>query len=88
MICLFQPLRDAFDVNLQFESCVFDFCAGDGGEEDVCNSIDNFVTDGEADGVVIDDWRTPQICRKHFYYFICSITNNIPNISHDVKTDL
>lgn len=47
-----------------FRDCVYDVCMSQGQRNILCGSITAYVSDCQAIGVKINNWRTPTFCRK------------------------
>ncbi|XP_034748628.1 IgGFc-binding protein-like [Etheostoma cragini] len=74
-----------------YRDCVYDVCMSQGKRNVLCNSISAYLTDCQAIGVKIDNWRTPDFCPikcpENSHYEICSETcaSPCPGLTENVS---
>ncbi|XP_040285935.1 zonadhesin-like [Bufo bufo] len=61
---LFNICHSVVDPDSFFESCVFDFCALDGGKDVLCSALQAYADACQKQGVTIPNWRNITSCEK------------------------
>jgi len=77
----FAACHDVINPTSYFRDCVFDTCISKNNESVLCHSVTAYVSDCQAFGVKIQNWRSTSICREsaYFYYLLytkISISNS------------
>ncbi|XP_075462272.1 IgGFc-binding protein-like [Ascaphus truei] len=75
------PFRDCHALvppERHFKNCVYDMCAGQGGQEALCMSLQAYTTECQNAGVIIGTWRNttscPMVCPVNSHYESCTRT--------------
>ncbi|XP_032083374.1 IgGFc-binding protein-like [Thamnophis elegans] len=58
----FRQCHDAIDPQSYLDDCVYDTCAYQGHHEALCIAISSYVTACQAQGIQVEEWRSPSFC--------------------------
>ncbi|XP_058017549.1 IgGFc-binding protein-like, partial [Ahaetulla prasina] len=58
----FRQCQDAIDPQSYFDDCVYDTCVYQGHHEALCSAISSYVTACQAQGIQVEEWRSPSFC--------------------------
>lgn len=83
----FVACHDVIDPASYFRDCVYDICMAEDEQSMLCHSIAAYMSDCQAFGANIQNWRSASFCREcaHFYFLLYINSNSMsvkPSVSH------
>ncbi|XP_062995706.1 IgGFc-binding protein-like [Elgaria multicarinata webbii] len=83
----FRQCHGVIDPTYYFDDCVFDTCLYRGLRDNLCSAISAYVTDCQAQGIQIGQWRSTSFCSiscpRNSHYKLCG--NGCPTTCHQLS---